>query len=313
VTILARLEDWRQRGVISPEQQAFLAGLSRNEPYSLFLELNVLLYAGVAAFIAGLGWTITTWSQQLGDIAILTVLSALLAVCFGYCFSRAPVWSPKQTPSPNLGFDYVLYLGCLVVSLEFGYIETRFHALSGQWENYLLICAVLFFFFAYRFDNRFVLSLALSSLAGWFGISISHRSQIDDAVYRQSAIVYSLTVAIAGAISAHTRLKPHFLGAYLNIGANVLFWALLSGVFLRERYAVWFLALLLACGASLAWGIARREFSFVAYAAVYGYIGFSSIMIRNMSGDATILSYFVITGAAMLMTLILIARRFSRE
>jgi hypothetical protein len=66
MTILARLELWKQQGAISTEQQAHLVGLSRREPFSLSLELNLLLYTGVLAFVAGLGWTISTWSQQLG-------------------------------------------------------------------------------------------------------------------------------------------------------------------------------------------------------------------------------------------------------
>jgi hypothetical protein len=313
MTILTRLEQWKEQGIISPEQHTLLAGLSRGEPFSLFLELNVLLYAGVLAFVAGLGWTISTWSQQLGDVLVLAILSAILAVCFWYCFSRAPAWTPAETPSPSLVFDYVLYLGCLTWSLEIAYIENRFHLLSGEWDLYLLATAGLFFLVAYRFDNRFVLSLALSSLAGWFGLTISHWPSHQDAEYRQYAILYSLVVGAAGAILQRRGLKPHFLGAYLNIAANVLFWALLSGVFNREGYAVWLLALLAACGASLAWGIVRRQFSFVAYAAVYGYVGVSSILIRNMNSETAVLSYFFITGVAMLIMLVVIARRFSRE
>jgi len=108
-------------------------------------------------------------------------------------------------------------------------------------------------------------------------------------------------------------VKPHFLGTYLNIAANVLFWALLSGVFNRQGYGGWFLALLVACGASLAWGLTRRQFSFVAYAAVYGYVGISSILIRGMNDEIAIFAYFVFTGIAMLVMLIAIARRFGRE
>jgi hypothetical protein len=313
MTILTRLEQWKERGTISPEQYTRLSGLSRGESFSLFLELNVLLYAGVLAFVAGLGWTITTWSKELGDVLVLTVLSAMLAGCFWYCFSRAPAWSPVETPSPGLIFDYLLYLGSLIWSVELAYIETRFHVLSGQWDLYLLATAGIFFFLAYRFDNRFVLSLALSSLAGWFGLTISHWPSHQDAAYRQYAILYSLTVGAAGAILERRGLKPHFLGTYLNIAANVLFWAILSGVFKDEGYAVWFVALLAACGASLAWGLARRQFSFVAYAAVYGYVGVSSILVRAMHGESTILSYFVVTGIAMLVMLVVIARRLGRE
>jgi len=313
MTILARLEQWKERGVISQEQHTVLAGLSRGEPFSVFLELNILLYAGILAFVGGLGWTVTTWSQQLGDVLVLTLLSAMLGGCLWYCFSRAPAWSAAETPSPSLAFDYVLYLGSLVWSVELAYIEKQFELLSGQSSLYLLASAGLFFFLAYRFDNRFVLSLALSSLAGWFGLTISHWPSHQDAEYRQYALLYSLIVGGAGAVLQRRGLKPHFFGTYLNLAANVLFWALLSGVFTREGYVLWFVALLAACGASLAWGITRRQFAFVAYAAVYGYVGISSILVREIHGDVAILSYFVFTGVAMLVTLILIARRFGRE
>jgi hypothetical protein len=300
------LDEWKEQGTISLEQHAHLSGLVRQEPFSLFLELNILLYAGVLAFVAGLGWTITTWSQQLGDILVLAALSAILAACFWYCFSR-------ETPSRSLVFDYALYLGCLTWSVELAYLEKRFHLLSGQWDYYLLATAALFFFLAYRFDNRLVLTLALSSLAGWFGLTISHWPSHQDATYREYAIVYSLIVGAAGLLLKRRGLKPHFFDTYLNVPANVLFWAVLSGVFDRHENGVWFLALLVACGVSLAWGLKRRQFAFVAYAAVYGYVGVSVVLVRNLTDTTAILSYFVVTGVAMLIALIWIARRFGRQ
>ena len=313
MTILTRLEQWKEQGKISPEQHAHLAGLSRGEPLTLFLELNVLLYAGVLAFAGGLGWTVSTWSQQLGDVLVLTVLSTILATSFWYCFSRAPAWSPAETPAPSPIFDYVLYLGSLIWSSELAYLENRFHVLSGKLDLYLLATAVLFFFLAYRFDNRLVLSLALSSLAGWFGLTISHWSAHQDAAYRQYALLYCLLVGVGGALLQRRGLKPHFFGTYLNIVANVLFWALLSGVFNRQGYGLWFLALLIACGASVAWGLARRQFAFVAYAAVYGYVGVSSLILRGVTDESAFLGYFVVSGVAMLVVLVLIGRRFGRK
>jgi hypothetical protein len=317
MTILTRLEQWNAQGTISPEQHVYLSGLSRGEPFSLFFELNVLLYAGVLAFVAGLGWTVSTWSHQLGDVVVLTILSTILTASFWYCFSRAPAWSPAETLAPSPIFDYVLYLGSLVWSLELAYIENRFHVLSGKLDLYLLVTAGLFFFLAYRFDNRFVLSLGLSSLAGWFGLTISHWSAWDwsahqDAAYRGYALLYCLLIGVGGALLQRRGLKPHFFGTYLNIVANVLFWAVLSGVFNREGYGLWLLALLIACGASLTWGLARRQFAFVAYAAVYGYVGVSSLFLRGVNDETAVLSYFVVSGVAMLVVLVQIGRRFGR-
>ena len=102
MTMLARLELWKKQGLISPEQEVQFAGLVREEPFSLSLELNILLYGGVLAFVAGLGWTISTWAHQLGDLLILTVISIFLVASFWYCFTRAKAWSPTQTAASCL-------------------------------------------------------------------------------------------------------------------------------------------------------------------------------------------------------------------
>jgi hypothetical protein len=312
MTILARLERWREQGAISPAQYVQLAGLSRREPVSVFLELNILLYAGVLAFVAGLGWTVTTWSEQMGDVLVLGLLTAILGACSWYCFSRAAAWSAAETPAPTAAFDYVLYLGSLVWGVELAYLENRFHVLSGQWDYYLLATALLFFFLAYRFDNRLVLSLALSSLAGWFGLTISRWVPHQDAAYRQYALFYCLVVAVAAGLLKQANIKPHFFETFLHIVGNVLFWTLLSGVFQREGYTVWLFALVLACTVSLGWGLRRRQFAFVAYSAVYGYVGVSSILIRNASDGTVVLAYFTFTSIAMLVALVKIARRFGK-
>jgi len=83
-------------------------------------------------------------------------------------------------------------------------------------------------------------------------------------------------------------------------------------VFEQEGYGLWFLALLIACSASLAWGLTRRQFAFVAYAAVYGYVGVSSMFLRSVTDNTTLMSYFVVSGVAMLVLLVQIGRRFGR-
>lgn len=313
MTTLSRLDQWKQAEIISGEQHQTLSALTRGEPTSVFLELNVLLYAGILAFVGGLGWTVSTWSQQLGDIVVIALLSAALAGCLWYCFSHAPPWSRSETASAGLLLDYTLYFAGLLWSVELAYIEKRLHLLSGQWDGYLLVTAALFFFLAYRFDNRFVLSLALSALAGWFGIAISHWHTEQDSNYRQLGMLYAALVAGGGVALRQSGLKPHFFGTYLNIAANVLFWALVSGAVQREDSGLWLFLLFAACAASLLWGLKRREFSFVAYAALYGYVGLSASLLRGFNSFEGVLSYFLFTGTGMIVVLVLIARKFGRE
>src|SRR5712671_4811522 len=107
MTTLNRLQNWRDSGAITNAQFDTIAAIVRKERFSIFVELNALLYLGVLSFVAGLGWTIQRYFTSLGDAAILGALSALLAGSLYYCFSRAPAWSNERVESPDMAFDYV--------------------------------------------------------------------------------------------------------------------------------------------------------------------------------------------------------------
>jgi Predicted membrane protein (DUF2157) len=313
VGIIADLERWRSTGAIRAEQHDVLSALVRKERFSVFVELHTLLYLGVVAFIAGVGWTIQTYFRGLGDIAILSALTVALAGSLYYCFSRGRAYSTGQVEAPGFAFDYVLYLGCLVLGIELGYIEFRFQLLQGDWDNYLLLSACAFFVLAYRFDNRFVLSLALSTLAGWFGLRLSHFPDLGGASLRTSALIYGSLVAAAGAGLYRAGIKKHFLDTYLHVAANVSFVALLSALFQSHANDLYLLALLGLAGLAVAGGIRFRRFAFVVYGVVYGYIGVSARLLRGVYSDTEVLAYIAVSSTIVIVSLVVLARRFGRD
>src|SRR5262245_28133659 len=115
-----RLEHWKREGAISDAQHGVLSALVRKDRFSLFLELNGLLYLGVISLVGGLGWTVSTHFERLGDVFILAVLSVLLAGSLYYCFSKAPAYANEAVESPNFILDYALYFACLILSVELG-------------------------------------------------------------------------------------------------------------------------------------------------------------------------------------------------
>jgi hypothetical protein len=313
MTTLDRLHHWNQTGIISDLQYQTLAALVRKERFSLFLELNALLYIGVLSFVAGLGWTFQAYFTNLGDPFVLATFTLLFAGCLYYCFSHAPPYSHGEVESPHLAFDYVLYLGCLILAAELAYIEFRFELLRGVWDYYLLLTAVTFALLAYRFDNRFVLSLALASLAGWFGLRVSAFGFRSPDSLRVSALAYGAVVAGAGTMLYRRRIKPHFLEAYLHIAANVVFAAIASGLGDQSGGVLYLGALIVLSGAAIVLGVRFNRFVFVAYGSIYGYIGLSYKVLQRV-GDATaILGYFVVTGTLVIIALVALARRFGRD
>ena len=310
--MLKNLERWRTTGAISGAQYDALAALVRKDRFSVFVELNTALYLGVLAFVAGVGWTIETHFANLGDAAILSALTLTFCFSIYYCFSRGLPYSDRRVESSGFAFDYVLYLGCLIVASELAFIETRFALFGDAWDVHVLVSAALFFVAAYRFDNRFVLSLALSTLAAWFGIKLAQFGFGSAGSLRVSALVYGGLVAGMGALLRRLDIKRHFVDTHLHVAATAAFVAMTSGVSSGEG-ELWYAAgLLILAGVSVAYGVRHRQFAFVAYGALYPYAGLSLKLIDGMSPTG-VMAYGLLSGSAMVLAIVSIARRFARD
>jgi len=170
----------------------------------------------------------------------------------------------------------------------------------------------VFFILAYRFDNRFVLSLALSSLAGWFGLKVTKFGFISSTPLRLSALVYAFLIALVGTFMYRQGIKKHFLETYLHVAANVTFIALISGLS-GDTERIFLAVLLLVSAASAILGIRFKKFAFVVYGIVFGYIGISLKTLRWLDDDQAFFLYLVITGSGVILLVAFLARRFGRE
>ncbi|PYS40232.1 MAG: DUF2157 domain-containing protein [Acidobacteria bacterium] len=303
-----RLLRWKETGVITDIQYDTLFTIVRKDRFSVFFELNALLYMGVLSLIAGIGWVVQAYAASWGDAVILSGLTLILVGSSYYCFSRGLPYSTAQVESSNFLFDYVLYLGCLTFALEIAYVETRFHVMQSDWDYYLLISAVLFFALAYRFDNRLVLSLALSTLAAWFGIRSSRFEFWPGEPIGGTALIYSTFVMAAGAYLSTKQIKKHFTETYFHVGTIVLFVALVSGL-IRNESSIYLLGVLFFATITSFGGIRFRKFVFVLYGVIFSYVAVSSQLLRGRPLDSTAALTYLLVSASMVTTLMLLLAR----
>ncbi len=313
MTALERLAGWKQSGTITEMQYDALSAIVAKRRFSVFFELNVLLYLGVISLVAGIGWTIQTYAATMGAATVVTGLTILCLGSFTYCLSRAKPFSSRQMEAPTFSFDYVLYLGCLSFAVELGYVEAQFHLLQGRWDYYLLLSSALFWILAYRFDNRFVLSLALSTFAGWCGVRVSHLGLMSSQDLRISALFYGAAIIAIG-ISLHRfGLKKHLTETYFHIAALVMFTSLFSALY-KSQAALYFIGLITLATIAVIGGIHFRRFLFVAYAILFTYAGVSTEILRTSRMDSTgSLAYVAISGSIVVYIIVDLSRRFGRE
>ena len=310
MNVTSILKEMHRAGELGSTQLAVLTDLHLKKRYSVHQELRAAIYIGVLLITAGVGLTIRQYFAQLGDIAIIGSLTAGALAAFLYCFVKGKPWSGGEVESPNILFDYVLLFGCTLYAADVGYIETQFRVLGDSWHDYLLVSSALFFFLAYRFDNRLVLSMALSTLAAWFGFQLSAHFVSFHKYYRESAIAYSLVTFALGSLSHRLAVKKHFFDIYLNFTVHFLLMALLSGVF-QYRFASWHLPAMAAAIAAVAlYSMRTRRFLYMLYAILYGYACLSAVVLEFTHGAAATYIYGIVSSLAVIGLISVLSRRF---
>ena len=306
------LTDLNRQGILTDEQLHALSDIHLKKRFSLHRELKACIYVGVLFILTGLGFTIKQYYTHLGDIAIVGSLSTFAMAAFIYCFMKGNAYSSEAVESPHMAFDYVLFFGCTVYSLDIAYIETQFHILEDLWVNYLLMSAALFFYLAYRFDNRLVLSLALSTLAAWFGFKLSDNFIHFREYHRLYAITYAVIVFVAGSGLHRFAIKRHFLDIFLNFAAHFLFIAIISGIGHYKVFSLYFPALALCCTIAVIYALRAKRFLYLLYAILYGYVGLSIVVIDifKYAGDGILFIYFIFSSLAVVWLIYSLSRKF---
>ena len=307
--LLKKMEEGR---ILPAFRAAQLLDLHEKRVVPVHQELRVLLYAGLVLIIAGAGWTVKTHFASLGDLAVISALTLCAAAAFFYCARKGPAFDRGRVASPNMAFDYILFFGCAFFAMDIAYLETRFGILGSDWKHYLLLSTLLFGALAFRYDNRLVLSMALSSLAAWFGFTLSDVSVFRfDAYWRFYAIAYAIIVFAAGLLSYRLGIKKHFFDIWLSFAIHFLCLALLAGVFEYKVLSFYFPLLAAACVLIAMYALRSRRFFYMLFAIGYGYVGVSFVIVDGIEREVfLVFAYFLVSSLAVVWAVFKLSRRF---
>jgi hypothetical protein len=305
------LTDLEAAGVLTQDQAALLRRIYGRELLSVHWELRVLLYAGVLTLTTGVGLLIAKHFASIGHLALLAAIALGGAGCFAYCLRRGGGFSSERVPAPDAAYDYVLFLGCLLFGTFQGYLELRYHVLAQYWNGWLLGSGLFYLLCAHYFDNRLVVSLALSTLGAWLGVKTSVLTASGwDTALRANALGFGAAVVIAGAVQARLGWKRHFLGVHLHLGLNVLMATLLSDIDRQSVGLAYLAGLLVVATGSAVYAQRTRRFVFLLYGVLYAYVGVTVFIFSRASWDIEgVLAYFLLTASVVVAALVAFHRR----
>lgn len=260
----------------------------RNPLFSLHWELKTLLYLGVMLLSAGLGILIYKNIDTIGHQVILAAIAAISLGCFYYCYRHKLPFSREKLKSPGALFDYLLLLACLSMLSFLGYLQFQYGVFGNNYGMATFIPMVILFYVAYEFDHLAVLSMAITNLGIWVGISVNPMTlvssvEIDDRNLSLTGLMLGLFLVGIAFLSERFHFKKHFHFTYLHFGIHLVFITLLYQYFSGfEQAASMIWAILLF---AFAWyiyteALRHKSFYFSLLSALYSYIALSAIVIR---------------------------------
>ena len=273
-------------GLISDKSLAQAEAHEAGRLFSLFRELRLLLYLGVLLLTGGLGIVVYKNIDTIGHQAVLAFIALITAGSFYYCLRKKTAFGWDKVEAPNSIFDYILLLGCLSLLIFLGYWQYQYDIFGDNYGLATFIPMVILFVAAYYFDHLGVLSLAITNLAAWAGLSITPLTLIKENSFTDYRLIFTgmvlgVVLLAFGRLTTQRRIKAHFETTYTNFGLHLFFVAALAGLFTYDEiYLLWFAGL-----AGIAWylcvqAIRRRSFYFALMIVLYTYIGLCYTILR---------------------------------
>lgn len=305
------LQELYNAGIVSEKQRQIIAAIEAKRPLSVHWELRSVLYVGIVLVSSGLGLLIYENYDRIGHGVLLGGIALLCLLSFSFAVYYRPAWSAAQTKSRSPFGDYALLLGCLLfLSLE-GYAQYEYNVFGTRYGLVTFLPAVLFMGLAYRFDHRGVLSMALTALISWVGLTVRpldffFKTNFFDQRITFLAIGLSLFLMAAALFLERQRIKPHFTFTYMLMAGNLLLIALVAGIFNFDELRIGFLAALFAaCFAFDRYARKERSFLFLLMSSIYGYIGLTYIVFHyGTPGDYSATLYFLLSGIGLVVYLL---------
>ncbi len=278
--------------LLTPEEHKRLTQHFDTKLFSIHWELKTILYLGVMLLSTGLGIFIYLNIDTIGHTAIVTIIGFFCAACFAYCYKNRKPFTWQEIVNKHPFADYILLLGCLLFLSFEGYLQFQYSVFGTRCGMAALIPSLLFFLVAYRFDHKGILSIAITGLGGWLGLTITPLNVFEQDFGTQSLIYAGIGLgAFLTLVSYAITIKDwkkHFSFFYFNFGMQLLFLCTLSAIFIMNSLVFIFYSLLVGlCYLSYIYARKEQSFYFLLMAALYGYIGVTTFFIRFTLGSSS--------------------------
>ena len=274
-----------EAALISEKQFGFLESIRTEKVVSLYYELRLILYLGILLLTGGLGYLAYENIGEFGHVLLMLLMAVLAGGGYYFVLNKSKAYSNFKVQETSVYLDYVIVLVALLIVGLFTYIQVYFDLVEVLLNYTSLLSAILFFYMAYRFDNKILLSMAITALVAIFGLTLTPvgwlKSEWFEAtdLYLISIIIGLFLIAI-GYFLAQISIKEHFLFSYQNYGLLLFYAGSIVAIFINPIWVSILVTLAAIGGLVYTWK--TKQFLFFLYSILTAYIAITYLVLKSL-------------------------------
>lgn len=285
-----------EKNLISKEQYKEITLHRDLNLFSLHSELKFSLYLSVLLFTSGIGILIYENIDSIGHIAILSILLAVTAICFYFSFKNSVGFKKKQTHFENPLFDYLILAAVLLSCIFMGYLQFQYTIFGTHYGLATIVPTAIAFFCAYYFDNKSILSIAITGILAYIGLSVSPQSLLNNDFHETTTLSYSaiglgVILILWSIYSIKIALKPHFTLVYLTFALHLISISCINNLF-ESSWVICSLLLVVSTYYFYKSSYQLKSVSLFVFNVIYAYIAIN-IFIFKLIAITNILDYIL--------------------
>lgn len=273
-----------EKNLISQEQFTQIQTYRSLNIFSLHNELKLMLYLSVLLFTSGMGILIYQNIDTIGHIAILSLLLIVIVICFYFCYRNTTGFKKQEVLFLNPLYDYLVLTAVILSCTFIGYLQFQYKTFGTDYGLATLIPTVVSFICAYYFDNKSVLTIAITGLAAYIGLSVTPQDLVHNEFYANESLSYfaillGILLIVWAIYSSKIDLKTHFNSIYLTFALHIISIATINN--LLDDY--WFLFVIVLAGSTyyfykISYGL--QSISLYVFILIYAYIGMNYVFFK---------------------------------
>ncbi|TDO83166.1 putative membrane protein DUF2157 [Flavobacterium chryseum] len=277
------------KNLITENQYQEIAAYRNLNIFSLNAELKFFLYLSVLLFTSGVGVLIYKNIDSIGHIALLSILFIIICVCFYYCFKNSKGFQKTETAFEHPVLEYLVLAANILTCIFIGYLQFQYKPFGTHYGLATLIPTIVSFFCAYYFDNKSVLTIAITGLAAYVGLSVTPQDLLnntnfyEDQTLSYSAIILGVLLILWTIYSSRIQLKTHFTIIYLTFALHIISIASISSLIDYFEDIIWlFFVIVLAASCYYFYKISHelKAISLYVFMILYAFIGINIVLFR---------------------------------